>query len=69
MTQELKAQAVSMLASGLNLNQVAAMLMIDKVALMKEINGAEGITPAPIEKVIKPKKVEDTPLFEDEPGL
>jgi hypothetical protein len=69
MTQELKAQAVSMLASGLNLNQVAAMLMIDKVALMKEINGAEGITPAPIEKVIKTKKVEDTPLFEDEPGL
>jgi hypothetical protein len=58
-----------MLASGLNLNQVAAMLMIDKVALMKEINGAEGITPAPIEKVIKTKKVEDTPLFEDEPGL
>jgi hypothetical protein len=69
MTQELKAKAVSMLASGLNLNQVAAMLMIDKVALMKEINGAEGITPAPIEKTPKTKKVEDTPLFEDEPGL
>lgn len=69
MTQEIKNQAVSMLASGLDLNQVAAILMVDKVALMKEINDAEGITAAPIEKVVKTKKVEEKPLFEDEPGL
>jgi hypothetical protein len=69
MIQEIKSQAVAMLASGLDLNQVAAILMVDKVALMKEINGAEGITAAPIEKVVKTKKVEEKPLFEDEPGL
>jgi len=69
MTKELKHKAAAMIASGFDMNQVAAILMIDKLTLMKELNGTKGIETAPAEKVIKSKKVEDKPLFEDEPGL
>lgn len=67
MTQETISKAIGMITSGYNLNQVAAMLMVDRVALMDAINGASGISAGPAPK--KTKKVEDTPLFEDEPGL
>jgi hypothetical protein len=67
MTQETITKAIDMITSGYNLNQVAAMLMVDRVALMNAINGASGISSGPAPK--KLKKVEDKPLFEDEPGL
>jgi hypothetical protein len=50
-----------MVADGYNLNQIAAIYMISKTELEKMLASA------PVEK--KSKKVEDTPLFEDEPGL
>jgi hypothetical protein len=58
MTKEL---IQSMIANGYNLNQIAAIYMISKTELEKML------VSAPVEK--KSKKVEDTPLFEDEPGL
>jgi len=67
MTQETITKAIGMITSGYNLNQVAAMLMVDRVALMDAINGTSGISVGPTPK--KPNKVEDKPLFEDEPGL
>jgi hypothetical protein len=70
MTQETITKAIGMITSGYNLNQVAAMLMVDRVALMNAINGASGMYTAPSPTTPKKtKKVEDTPLFEDEPGL
>lgn len=46
----------SLLAAGYNMNQIASMLMVDRVALSAAL----------IEKPITPK---DEPLFQDEPGL
>jgi hypothetical protein len=58
MTQEIKDKARNMLASGYNMNQIASILMVDRVVLSTAL----------IEKP-KTKKIEDTPLFENEPGL
>jgi hypothetical protein len=58
MTKEL---IQSMVAEGYNLNQIAAIYMISKTELEKMLASA------PVEK--KSKKVEDKPLFEDEPGI
>jgi hypothetical protein len=54
-----KQQIQSMLNDGMNLNQIAAIYMVSKVEL-------EQILVTPDQKI---KKVEDKPLFEDEPGL
>jgi len=69
MTQEIVTKAIDMINKGYNLNQIAAMLMVDRVALMDAINGASGMYTAPTPTTKKTKKVEDKPLFEDEPGL
>jgi hypothetical protein len=56
MTQEIIEKAKSMLAGGYNMNQIAAMLMVDRVALSTAL-------------IEKPKKVKTEPLFPEEPGL
>jgi len=62
MTLEQKLQIRAMYTEGYNLNQIAAIYMISK----DEINAIldENI----VVKTTKTKK-EETPLFEDEPGL
>ena len=70
MTKEIVTKAIDMINKGYNLNQIAAMLMVDRVALMDAINGASGMYTAPTPTTPKKtKKIEDKPLFEDEPGL
>jgi hypothetical protein len=66
MTQEIIDKAKALLAAGYNMNQVAAMLMIDRVALSSAL-----ITPAPVAEKKTTKKVETTiePMFEEEEGL
>jgi hypothetical protein len=59
MTQDIIEKAKSMLAGGYNMNQIAAMLMVDRVTLSAAL----------IEKPKKSTKVENEPLFVDEPGL
>ena len=51
-------KAKSLLANGYNMNQIASMLTVDRVALSVAL-------------IEKPKKVkiENEPLFVDEPGL
>jgi len=69
MTQEVVKRAVDMLNKGYNMNQVAAVLVVDRVALMDAINAASGLSAEP--KPAKTKKVEThiEPMFEEEPGL
>jgi len=66
MNKETLDKARLMVASGYNMNQVASILMVDKVALMNALNGNSGLTP---EKPKKSTKVVDEPLFPEEPGL
>ena len=58
MTQETIDKAKAMLASGYNMNQIAAMLVVDRLALSSALTE-------------KPKKseIKSEPLFVDEPGL
>jgi hypothetical protein len=62
MTQETINTAKSMLASGLNMNQIASMLMVDRLAL------SAAMLDTPV-KTKKTPKVETETLFPDEPGL
>jgi hypothetical protein len=58
MTQEILDKAKAMLAEGYNMNQIASMLTVDRLMLSAAL-------------LEKPKKVkiENEPLFVDEPGL
>jgi hypothetical protein len=58
MTQETIDTAKSMLAGGYNINQVAAMLVVDRLEL------STALTEKP-----KKVKIETEPLFPEEPGL
>lgn len=55
-------QVKAMYADGYNVNQIAAIFMIPQA----EVNA---ILDAPVVEKPKTKKVEDKPLFEDEPGV
>jgi hypothetical protein len=44
MTNETKQKALSMIQDGYNLNQIASILMVDKLVLMSELNGSTGIS-------------------------
>ena len=69
MTQDIISKALDMITNGYNLNQVAAILMVDRVALMSAINGASGISAPPAETKSKTIETNIKPMFEDEEGL
>ena len=69
MTKETIASALDMINKGYNLNQVAAILMVDRVALIDAINGASGIYAPPIAKTTKKVETKIEPMFEEEEGL
>ena len=69
MNQEIVTKAIDMVNKGYNLNQVAAMLMVDRVSLMDAINGASGVSSGPTPKKVKKVETQIEPMFEDEEGL
>jgi hypothetical protein len=66
MTPENITKAKELLAAGYNMNQIASMLMIDRVALSNAL-----MTPAPVveKKPTKKSEVKIEPMFEEEEGL
>ena len=51
MTNEIKQKALSMIQDGYNLNQIASILMVDKLTLANDLNGSSGISTG--ESIIK----------------